>query len=76
MTTRSNTRTSAESFNFVFDVILEQPEKGNIRMCCEGMQVRTLDDMLELTALDMERWTGFGYPTGDLLVPVAIKFGF
>ena len=76
MTTRSKTRTSAESFNFVFDVILEQPEKGNIRMCCEAMQVRTLDDMLELTALDMERWTGFGYPTDDLLVPVAIKFGF
>ena len=67
MSTRSKTRTLEESFDFVFNDIFEQPPSGNIRVCCEGMGVVTLSDLLELTKEDMHDWSGLFTPPGELL---------
>ena len=67
-TTRSKTRTLAESFDFVFDTILEQPPDGNIRLCCREMGVRVLPDLLLLTEKDMREWSVTRTPPGEIFL--------
>ena len=74
MTTRSKTRTLSESFVFVFDDILEQPSDGNLWLCCYTVGVRSLPDLLLLTAENMQSWSGTYYSPIDLLA-VTLKFG-
>ena len=74
MTTRSKTRSLAESFDFVFDTIFEQRPGSNLRMCCQAIGVDTLSDLLELTMEDMQNWTG-KVTLPDQLLQMEISFG-
>ena len=73
MTTRSETRTLSESFDFVFDDILEQPPDGHLRLCCQEIGVLALPDLLELTKEDMSDWSGTSIQPGEVY-PVTLKF--